>query len=196
MAIDLETTNGPSFKPPSAAANPCSFELKLDFANAGLSAEYRELWTKVQNVSGNLYQESPPPPQTKWFSELMDFTVDSEISNKYKTLQDKYHPDRIYPLHPALNPIWYQPDSFYGSPRGQTRKGLRDPYYRPVVEINPSLPPLINLFNKYKSISDELTGKSQKLVPSQPFVNSSDFKENLPFSKPYSTPNNLPVITI
>lgn len=191
--LNLQTP-GISFRPTNASFHPCSFELKINEANAGLSAAFRELWTKVEDVSNNLYQESPPQAQENWFSELLNTRIDSGITRQYKAIQDKYHPERVYAVHPALDPYWYQPDSFYGAVRGGTRKGLRDPYYRPVIEINPNIPPVVNLFNHYKQISDELLGKSSLVAPSENTLNSIP-REESPLQSLNIIPRDIPIIT-
>ena len=75
--------------------------------------------------------------------------------------------------HIRIDPIWYQPDSFLGFLWANT-KGLRDPYYRPVIDINPNIPPFANLYLHYKEISDILKGKSSFIASEIPSTIETD----------------------
>jgi hypothetical protein len=175
-----------------AAGNQCVFETKLNAANAGLSGAYRQLWTKVPHVQNEIYQSDPPPSQTNWFTELMSFTFDPGITSSYKAIQDKYHPTREYALHPALHSGFYLPDSEYGTPRGSVRKGLRDPYYRPILDLDVTVPPFINLYKHYKIVSSRIKGESLVASPTDK-TDLSELYETTERLIPQSI-KNLPVI--
>ena len=154
----LLNDKGTVFHPPAASNSAyfCTFQRKFEDANAGLSGAYKSFWTKVPDVSDTLYKKTPPETQEKWFSELMNFTIDPAISEQYKTIQDKYHPERIYAVHPALNPIWYEGG----------RKGLRDPHYRPVIDIDTLLTPLVVILPKKDVTSRPVTSGYANCVAS------------------------------
>lgn len=158
----------------------CVFETKLNGTNAGICGAFKELWTKVPKIEKILYKEDPPAPQPNWFSELLNFTIDPNIAVDYKALQDKYHPTREYALHPALSSIFYHPDSDYGSNRGSVRKGLRDPYYRPILDLDITVPPFVNLYNHYKAVQRRLNEES--LAPT-PEIRADILKTERPVEK-------------
>jgi hypothetical protein len=167
----------------------CSFEDKLNNANAGICGAYKELWTKVPYVQKVLYREDPAPPQDNWFSELMNFEISSDIANQYKTLQDKYHPTREYALHPALSSAFYMPDENYGSERGGVRKGFRDSYYRPIIDLDITIPPFMNLYFHYLEVSAKL--KAENILP-VPEDRTSLSEKDKPVEKLRMITNKMP----
>jgi len=149
---DITSTNpGISFKPTRTTYNVCQFQNRLNFANEGLSAAYRDFWKPVPRIE-NVFQQTLPDKQPNWFDELIPYDADTntyKISSRFQTnaenIQTGYFPNRQYALHPALNPYW---DSVGGFRQGRT----------PVFEIDPTLPPFMNNYLVYKKWSNILKG--------------------------------------
>lgn len=158
--------------------NVCSFQDKLNFANTGLSAAYKELFQPVSKISsstepygeivegylasdpergsvGNVYNSKEPKYYSNWFSYLnpynpttKTYTIDSKFVEETLRIQEKYYPNGVEPLHIAFDSFF---DQFGGS---------RSLSITPVIDIDPTIPPFMNVYFHAKKISNEIKNKT------------------------------------
>ena len=184
---DIETYPVINFKPTADTWNVCSFQDKFSFANIGLSGAYKALFTPVPKISnenspgtdslvtnayraydperdtyGNVYNSKEPKPEPNWFSNLnpydpvtKQYKIAPNMANTIKTIEAKYYPNGVPSPHPAFDPYF---DRFGGSRSGNIV---------PVIDINPKIPPFMNMYFHMKAISNQIKDDGSKLVQSQ-----------------------------
>lgn len=174
------------------AFNACSFQNKLNFANSGLSGAYKQLFRPVPKISsyevpynmpmervesyiafdsergtqGHAYNPKEPVPKADWFTYLNPYNpstrtydIDGKFAEETLRIQNKYYPQGVSFCHPAFHPYF---DQFGGS---------RSEQITPVVDIDPTIPPVMNMYFHVKKIGAEIKAKSgsslvqQKLPP-------------------------------
>jgi len=167
---------GVFFKPDRTGSQPCAFQNRLNFANAGLSAAYKEFWKPVPRITPRPYISGDsgifipelPEKEENWFDALIpidvftqEYSIRSDFKDEADRIQNYYNPNKQYALHPALAAHW---DSTGGS---------RNENNISVFEINPNFSPQINLYLNYKRISRILKGESlvEQKIPKEAKIN-------------------------